>query len=351
MDHSVIAPAVVALRQLLVRMKSAAIWSEIVLTRDGVFARFQPIFEAQHLSKLSESELRPFFYYEHNHHWTGLYRQVNRVCSDMERTRRYLSKLLDESRPIEARFEEVGDGIPGMGKAIMTAILTVAFPDKYGVWNSTAEAGMLKAGVWPEFERGTSFGQKYRRINELLKALATELDIDFWTLDTLWWYSCQGDILPGSSTQEAVVEPTPTTPAGVARFGLERHLHDFLYDNWNSTNIGHEWKIYSQPGSPDAGYEYACGVGRIDILAQHKTAGKWLVVELKRDETSDSVVGQVLRYMGWVQKHLASPGEVVCGMVIASSADSALEYAVSMVPGLTFMSYEVEFRLVASPKL
>lgn len=39
----------------------------------------------------------------------------------------------------------------------------------------------------PQFQRGTSFGEKYARINDVLGSLADELGIDLWTLDTLWW--------------------------------------------------------------------------------------------------------------------------------------------------------------------
>jgi len=54
---------------------------------------------------------------------------------------------------------------------------------------------------------------------------------------------------------------------------------------------------------------------------------KWLVVELKRNDTSDSVVGQVLRYMGWIRQHLADPGDEVHGLIIAREGDEALHYA------------------------
>ena len=98
--------------------------------RDAVFARFQPIFEPAHIPKLTFEEFKPFFYFENNHHWTSLFRQVNRVCSDMPRLRDALLVLLDETRPINARLDEVGEAIKGMGKAIITGILTVAYPAK-----------------------------------------------------------------------------------------------------------------------------------------------------------------------------------------------------------------------------
>jgi len=38
----------------------------------------------------------------------------------------------------------------------------------------------------------------------------------------------------------------------------------------------------------------------LDILAKDP-AGKFVVVELKRDKASDVAVGQILRYVGWVR--------------------------------------------------
>ena len=48
--------------------------------------------------------------------------------------------------------------------------------------------------------------------------------------------------------------------------------------------------------------------------------------EFKRDQTSDQAVGQVLRYMGWVRKHL-SPSKNVRGYVIASDFDRLIRYS------------------------
>jgi len=42
-----------------------------------------------------------------------------------------------------------------------------------------------------------------------------------------------------------------------------------------------------------------------------RTVPRWLVVEHKRNQTSDQTVGQLLRYIGWVKRHLAEDGDVV----------------------------------------
>jgi RecB family endonuclease NucS len=74
-----------------------------------------------------------------------------------------------------------------------------------------------------------------------------------------------------------------------------------------------------------------------------------LVIELKRDQSTDATVGQVLRYIGWVEKHLAQPnGKTVEGLIIAHELDKTALYALSTLRHVNFMTYEIEFRLSSS---
>jgi len=170
------------------RMQTDIIWQEIVMQKTAVSARFQPLFNPAHLPRLTEAELRPLFSYEHNCHWTTLGRQVNRICGAMPDMRQALAVLADENRPIAERFDIAEKRVFGMGKAILTAILLVSHPDRYGVWNGTTEIALKEIlGLWPVFKRGSSDGEKYLSVNALLLRLATALKIDLWTLDALFW--------------------------------------------------------------------------------------------------------------------------------------------------------------------
>jgi hypothetical protein len=256
--------------------------------------------------------------------------------------REVLAHLLDESLPIEHRFDRAVRDIAGMGKAIVTGILQVAYPGTYGVWNNTSEGGMKELELWPEFERGSSMGERYVRVNSVLQRLSGDVGVDLWTLDALWWMTDDVPPPPGNGDGEMETESS---------FGLERHLHDFLRDNWGATSLAAEWKLYSEPGDDEAGYEYPTGVGKIDLLARHVKDPVWLVIELKRGQTDDATVGQVLRYMGWVSKHVADPNEEVRGLIIARSADDKLRYALSCTPDVELQTYQVEFHLRAAPEL
>lgn len=352
MDEGILSAAVGELREALTGLRASPLWPQIVAPKDGVLARFRPLFDRSHIPQLTAEEFRPFLYFDVNHHWTGLHRQVNRITADMPALRAALLVLTDEQRPISDRLDEMGGSIVGLGKGITTAILTVAFPDKYGVWNSTSEQALVQLELWPTFPRGSSFGQRYSEINALLLRLASSIEVDLWTLDALFWYLGRSGEVPGSpGIQPAAPAPGPAPIDLVPsmRFGLERHLQDFLFDNWDQSSLSKEWKIYTVPGDREAGYEFACAAGRIDLLARHKTEKKWLVIELKKEASSDAVVGQVLRYMGWVQLNLAEPGDEVHGLVIAPAVDMLLSYAIAPVQKLTAMSYEVNFRLIEAP--
>ena len=83
----------------------------------------------------------------------------------------------------------------------------------------------------------------------------------------------------------------------------------------------------------------------MDILAVSKDKATLLVVELKRGRASDVVVGQVLRYVGFVQDELADKGQKVEGAIIALEDDLRLRRALAAVPSVAFDRYQVSFKL------
>ncbi len=357
MTAAINAEALGRLREVLATADNFPDIESIISARDQVLGRYSPMFQPNAIGSIEEDTLRSFLYIENNMHWSGLYRHVNRVCADMHATRLALSALVDENQPIQSRLEPATE-IKGMGKAIITAILHVAYPQKYGVWNNASESALVELGMFPDVPRGASFGERYAAINAVLTAAADALKVDLWTLDALWWIvvgeSDGASTKKDSDASELVADPIdPSEPlvAREVRFALERHLQNFLLDNWNATSLGRDWQVFARPGEPDAGYEFPTQIGRIDLLARHRSDNRWLVIELKRDLSSDAAVGQVLRYIGWVEAELAEPGDAVEGLIIALSGDEKLHYAVKAAPRLSFMSYEVDFRLVPEPKV
>lgn len=313
----------------------------------GVLARFQPVFSADNLAKLTKEDFQSFLVPRNNLHWSGLHRKGPEICRDMSRLRAGLVVLLGESRPIAQRLNDLQPNgraaVPGMGRAILTAILLVMHPDRYGVWNNRSQASMEALGLWPKFDRGEPLGKRYEKVNDVMLSVAKELGVDLWTLDGLWWAAFADEPAACGGDEQLSDDASDETP-DVQRFGLERHLHDFLLDNWAKTALGKEWDLYSEDGEI-AGYEYPTSIGYIDLLARHKNRKAWLVIELKRDQTSDDTVGQVLRYMGYVRDNVAAADEVVEGLIIAHSGNDRIRYALNMVPRVSLMTYEVDFRL------
>lgn len=342
MSESTYDEAVEALRTVYSGRDANPDLADITSHRDEVIERYQSIFSLDHLPSLTEAEVQSFLRFENNHHWSSIHRSGARICEDMDNLREALSVLLDRSRPLAQRYNEAVGKIKGLGKATTTPILLVAYPDEYGVWNSISEEGIKRVNLWPDFERGSTAGDKYAQINEILNQLADDLDVDLWTLDALWWgLEPEEEGLTKDAAGQTFMDEDQ-------RFALERHLHDFLRDNWDRTTLGREWELYSEPGDEDAGYEYPTGIGRIDLLAQHRQKREWLVVELKREQGSDETVGQVLRYIGWVRRELADPDEVVRGLVIARQPSKSLLYALDALTGMDIVDvkrYEVEFNL------
>ena len=159
----------------------------IVAKRDEVMDRFGPLF--RNPSLLSKQDYLDFLSFQHNHHWTGLERLGRLAADDMDNLRDALTTLVDETLPLSERFDIALNMLHGVSAGTLTPVLLLAFPNRYGVWNGTSEPEMRERGYWPAFERGSSPGEKYERINAALLDLAEDLDIDLWTLDALWWQS------------------------------------------------------------------------------------------------------------------------------------------------------------------
>jgi restriction system protein len=122
-------------------------------------------------------------------------------------------------------------------------------------------------------------------------------------------------------------------------------LQEFLVDTWDQTELGREWALLEEDGEILGSQYDNRKIGRVDLLAKHRDEDRWLVIELKRGRASDVVVGQIMRYCGWVEEHLAAEGEVVEGLIISLDHDENLRYALRRAPGVRAVQYRVSFTL------
>lgn len=126
-------------------------------------------------------------------------------------------------------------------------------------------------------------------------------------------------------------------------FGLEKHLEDFLIENWEKTELGKKYELIKENGELIS-QQYRTSIGIIDILAREKDSNRYVVIELKKNQTSDDTVGQLARYMGWIETE-KSNGVPAKGIIIAGKYDEKLHYAVKKLSDVEVFIYKVDFRL------
>jgi restriction system protein len=140
------------------------------------------------------------------------------------------------------------------------------------------------------------------------------------------------------------ISPTPMIPEEQA-FALEQHLEDFLEKNWSKTPLGSKYQLLEESDQLSS-RQYPTDTGYIDLLALSKDGQEYLVVELKRGKASDSAVGQILRYMGYIKEQIAEPHQTVRGAIIAFEDDLRVRRALQATTGITFYQYKIAFDLI-----
>jgi hypothetical protein len=128
----------------------------------------------------------------------------------------------------------------------------------------------------------------------------------------------------------------PREPEAPSEFAYESDLRDFLAKNLSVVEPG--LQLYQEEGI--TGVEFPVGGRFIDILAVD-IEKRLVVIELKVSRGYDRVVGQLLRYMAWIQKHHAEPGQAVRGIIAARDISDDLKLACSYLPAVALYEYEL----------
>jgi hypothetical protein len=129
-------------------------------------------------------------------------------------------------------------------------------------------------------------------------------------------------------------------PLESSQFGFEKDLQNFLVKNLYL--IEPNLKLYENEGI--TGIEYPVGNRFVDILAISDHS-ELVVIELKVSKGYDRVVGQLLRYMAWIEKNLAEEGQKVRGVIIAKQISEDLKLACSKITDVKLMEYELSVKL------
>jgi endonuclease len=142
-----------------------------------------------------------------------------------------------------------------------------------------------------------------------------------------------------SETDEANFPEADDAPGGDT-FAYEKDLQNYLVRNLHHLEPG--LKLYEEEGL--SGVEYNAGGRYIDILAVD-TDGAFVVIELKVSRGYDRVIGQLLRYMGWVETNLGER-KSVRGMIVASEITQDLILATSHIAErVKLFEYSLSFNI------
>tara|TARA_B100000989_G_scaffold187387_1_gene140982 strand:- start:71 stop:985 length:915 start_codon:yes stop_codon:yes gene_type:complete len=132
------------------------------------------------------------------------------------------------------------------------------------------------------------------------------------------------------------------SPISQGLFYMEKQLEDFIISNWENTEFGMKYELIYEDGVL-VSQQYPTSIGKIDILAKDKKTKNHVVIELKKNQTSDDTIGQLSRYMGWVKEH--KKDDAVKGIIVAGKFDEKLRYAKTMVPNSEAFLYEIDFKI------
>jgi len=257
--------------------------------------------------------------------------------------------------PVEKPLDDVLDKngvhhIEGLGRGLATSFLTDLDPLRYPTWNNKTEMGLNALGRMPGLSKADPAGARYLKVlKELTEIRQLRPELTFIEIDHLLHIVSvdpEGteavEVLRRGGT---VIAPgSPQAPAADMEFVMEKYLEEFIETNFSKINFGAKLELYNED-EESTGRQYPTSIGTIDLLAIDRHKKAFVVIEPKKGRTGDAVVGQVLRYMGWVNENLVPkhPGYGVRGIVVVSEEDEKLKYALSQIPNVSAFTYSVSF--------
>lgn len=156
----------------------------------------------------------------------------------------------------------------------------------------------------------------------------------------------QGDVAREEALVADVDDQAEDATSASSEFLLERDLQRYLAENLECIEPG--LHLYEEDGL--RGFEFDAGGRRIDILAVDRN-GAFVVLELKVSKGYDRVVGQLLRYMNWVRRELAEPGQRVRGMIVCRSMSEDLRLACASNSDVELFEYKLSVAVSRVPSL
>ena len=146
-------------------------------------------------------------------------------------------------------------------------------------------------------------------------------------------------------TERELTEPSlAPVPAEEREFAYEQDLRDYLARHLELIEPG--LKRYKDEDI--TGVEFPVGGRFVDILAV-AVNGDYVVIELQVSKGHNRVVGQLLRYIGWIEEHQAEAGQRVRGVIVAKTISDDLRFACRRVTGINLFEYDLSVTLRPVP--
>lgn len=230
------------------------------------------------------------------------------------------------------------------------------FPGRMGwPWSRLATDGLLRAGAGVEVQADVEALLHAGASWQAIAARATFMELDPGLHEILAEETSRNALLAvlDDRLKEAgavcplfsvigtgALAAPAASPAGV----LERHLEDHLVENWAASPFAATGvEIHTNMRGDQVGRQFITPVGIMDILGWQESAATWWVLELKRGRPDDRVVGQIQRYLGWVELRMGRQGETAKGAVLAQTCSEKLKFSIEANPKLTLWEFDDSF--------
>lgn len=152
--------------------------------KKSVFDDFGGKFSLENIDNIDFSDLDRFADFNENGHWTGLERQKRNIRENntIGTVRTHLHSLLAEGRDIQIRINEAFKNLINFGPLLLTAILHIAYPEKYSVVNRPAVNALHKLNLIAHKTVNVTL-QHYTEYNKIVSDLVNKTGLDRWDID------------------------------------------------------------------------------------------------------------------------------------------------------------------------
>jgi len=268
---------------------------------------------------------------------------------DFDKIKKLLIKILSAKNSIEQFYTPDGDltlfsreiikeaeNLKGVARVFIGKILSIYFPEIFV--NIFGHQDLFLEKIYSDYKPETYGVELYLRNNYLLldvkKKYASNLSNDefAYLLYSIFEIKKADNIELQDTEEKSKIEALEV-----------QHYQTLIHRNFNKLFKGKLQYYDPERQNEKNGKFDTQEVGEMDFLAIDKD-GDLIVIELKRNST-DVTLGQILRYMGWVNKNLCKENQKVKGIIIAETKDNRLEYALTVIPNVVFRKMKLNVEI------